>query len=56
MIAVNDDGDYDYKVSFGARSQCAASDISTRHYAEGQFEFALAGAIHTAKIKGTIIA
>lgn len=56
MIAVNDDGDYDYKVSFGARSQCAASDISARHYAEGQFEFALAGAIHTAKIKGTIIA
>lgn len=56
MIAVNDEGDYDYTVSFGPRSQCASSDISTRHYAEGQFEFALAGAIHTAKIKGTIIA
>jgi hypothetical protein len=56
MIAVNDEGDYDYTVNFGARSQCAASDISTRHYAEGQFEFALAGAIHTAKIKGEIIA
>lgn len=56
MIAVNDEGDYDYTVSFGKRSECAASDISTRHYAEGQFEFALAGAIHTAKIKGTIIA
>lgn len=56
MIAVNDEGDYDYFVNFGKRSECAASDISTRHYAEGQFEFALAGAIHTAKIKGTIIA
>lgn len=56
MIAVNDEGDYDYSVDFGTRSECAASDISTRHYAEGKFEFALAGAIHTAKIKGTIIA
>nr|DAK55264.1 MAG TPA: tail sheath protein [Caudoviricetes sp.] len=56
MIAVTDDGDYDYSVDFGGRSECAASDISTRHYAEGQFEFALAGAIHTAKIKGSIIA
>lgn len=56
MIAVNDEGDYDYTVDFAPRSECAASDISARHYAEGKFEFALAGAIHTAKIKGTIIA
>lgn len=56
MIAVNDEGDYDYTVNFGKRSECAAPDIFTRHYAEGQFEFVLAGAIHTAKIKGTIIA
>ena len=56
MIAVTDDGDYDYSVTFAPRSECAASDISTRHYAEGKFSFALAGAIHTAKINGTIIA
>lgn len=56
MIAVTDDGDFDYTVNFAPRSQCAPSDISTRHYAEGKFEFALAGAIHTAKIKGTILA
>ena len=56
MIAVTDEGDYDYTVNFAPRSECAASDISSRHYAEGKFEFALAGAIHTAKIKGTIIA
>ena len=56
MIAVKDDGEYDYSVTFLSRSECAPSDISTRHYAEGSFEFALAGAIHTAKIKGTIIA
>lgn len=56
MIAVNDEGEYDYSVNFLPRSECAASDISTRHYAEGSFEFALAGAIHTAKIVGTILA
>lgn len=56
MIAVKEDGSYDYIVSFGTRSECAATDISARHYAEGQFEFALAGAIHTARIVGNIIA
>jgi len=54
MIAQNEDGSYDYSVSFGSRAECAAADISARHYAEGKFEFALAGAIHTAKIKGQI--
>ena len=56
MIAVNAEGDYDYSVTFLPRSECAGADISTRHYAEGSFEFALAGAIHTAKIVGTILA
>lgn len=56
MIAVTDEGDYDYSVTFLTRADCAPSDISTRHYAEGQFEFALAGAIHTAKITGSILA
>lgn len=56
MIAVDDEGEYDYSVTFLPRSQCAPADISTRHYAEGSFEFALAGAIHTAKIVGTILA
>ena len=54
MIALAEDGGYDYSVDFGPRAECAAADISTRHYAEGKFEFALAGAIHTAKIRGTI--
>ena len=56
MIAVNDEGDYEYTVNFAPRSECAPADISSRHYAEGKFEFTLAGAIHTAKIKGTILA
>lgn len=47
---------YMFTVNFAKRSECKPADISTRHYAEGRFEFTLAGAIHTAKIKGTIIA
>lgn len=54
LIAQTDDGGYDYSVDFGPRSQCAVSDISTRNYVEGKFSFTLAGAIHTATIKGTI--
>ena len=56
MIAQNDDGEYMFSVTFGTRSQCADTDISARQYNEGQFEFTLAGAIHGAKVKGTIIA
>lgn len=56
MIAQTEEGGYDYTVEFGARADCAAADISARHYAEGKFTFTLAGAIHTAKISGTIIA
>lgn len=56
MIAQNDDGEYMFSVTFGSRSQCADTDISDRQYNKGQFEFTLAGAIHGAKVKGTIIA
>lgn len=56
MIAVDDDGNYQYSVSFGTRSECKPADISARKYMEGKFEFTLAGAIHTAKITGSIIA
>lgn len=54
MIAESDEGGYDYSVDFGPRSECDPADISTRHYAEGKFSFVLSGAIHTAKINGTI--
>lgn len=56
MIALSDDGDYDYSVNFLPRSECDPVDISARNYTGGNFEFVLAGAIHTAKISGTIIA
>lgn len=55
MIAQDDNG-YAYSVTFGTRAESAASDISSRHYAEGSFTFTLAGAIHTATINGEIIA
>ena len=56
MIAQIEDGDYAYSVTFLPREECADSDISARHYTGGSFEFTLAGAIHTAKITGQIIA
>lgn len=56
MIAQNEEGEYDYAVTFGGRDECAAADISARHYAAGTFSFTLAGAIHTAEITGEIIA
>lgn len=54
MIAVNDNGVYDYSVAFKPRSATKASDRAARRYPEGSFRFALAGAIHTAEINGTI--
>ncbi|MBR5823728.1 MAG: DUF3383 family protein [Paludibacteraceae bacterium] len=57
MVAYDvENEEYMYKVNFGKRAECAPADISARHYAEGKFEFTLAGAIHTAKITGSILA
>lgn len=54
MIATTDGGTYDYSVSFKPRSATKATDRAARRYPEGAFHFALAGAIHTADINGTI--
>lgn len=54
MIATNDDGTPAYSVSFAMRSETSESDRATRAYPYGTFSFSLAGAIHTAEIKGTI--
>lgn len=54
MIAVTDSGVYDYSVSFLPRSATKAADRAARRYPEGRFHFALAGAIHTSDINGTI--
>ena len=54
IIALNDAGVPDYSVSYKPRSETNASDRTVRRYIEGSFRFALAGAIHTAEISGTI--
>lgn len=54
MIAIGDDGDYQYSVNYAPRSQTTATDRAKRTYVEGAFSFALAGAIHTVEITGTI--
>lgn len=54
LIALTDEGVYDYSVSYKARSETKGADRAERKYVEGSFRFALAGAIHTVEIKGTI--
>lgn len=54
MIATNDDGTPAYNTAFMLRSETTETDRSTRHYPYGTFEFALAGAIHTVIVTGTV--
>ena len=54
IIATTDDGLPDYDVTFKPRSATKPSDRATRRYIEGAFRFALAGAIHTVEVTGTI--
>lgn len=54
MIAIDDNGDYEYSVNYKGRSETSASDRAARRYVEGAFTFALSGAIHTVQINGTI--
>lgn len=54
LIAVDDGGNPDFTVDFKPRSETKSSDREQRHYVEGNFSFALAGAIHEVTINGTI--
>jgi hypothetical protein len=54
VIADNEDGTPAYSVNFGLRENADAEDIQARKYCDGKFGFVLAGAIHYAKINGTI--
>lgn len=56
MIATKDDGTAAFGTSFKKRSETTATDRVTRNYPYGTFEFELAGAIHKAKITGTVTA
>lgn len=54
IIALTDAGVPDYSVSYAPRSETSASDRTARRYTMGTFRFALAGAVHTVQVTGTI--
>lgn len=54
IIGDNEDGTPAYSASFALRSETTETDRATRNYPYGQFQFALAGAIHHAVVNGTI--
>lgn len=56
MIATAEDGTTPlYTVNFKKRSEMSAEERASRTYTGGNFEFTLAGAIHSAEIKGELI-
>lgn len=55
IIAVDDDGLPAYYTDFAKRSEVDAGDRAQRKYLGGKFGFDLAGAVHEARITGTII-
>lgn len=56
IIAVLEDGTYDYTVSFAPRAQTTEADRESRVYKYGSFAFALSGAIHEAIVNGVVTA
>lgn len=54
IIALTDAGVPDFSVSYKPRSNTATADRAARRYIEGSFRFALAGAIHSVEVNGTI--
>jgi hypothetical protein len=55
VIATKEDGTPDYSTDFASRAETSASDRASRTYNGGKFTFGLAGAIHNATIKGTLV-
>lgn len=54
MIATNEDGSPAYWVDYALRENTKETDRANRKYIGGNFGFALAGAIHTVEVTGTI--
>lgn len=54
IIALTEAGVPDYSVSYAPRSDTSATDRAARRYTKGTFTFALAGAVHTVQVTGTI--
>ena len=54
IIATKEDGTADFSVDYALREETTEENRAARYYPYGNFTFALAGAIHTAEINGTI--
>ena len=54
MIVTNEDGTPGYWVNYALRENTKETDRANRKYLGGNFGFALAGAIHTVEVTGTI--
>lgn len=54
MIAADGDGVPIYNTTFPPRQEVDPANIAARSYPDGRFDFVLAGAIHTAVIRGVI--
>lgn len=54
MIAADNDGVPLYHTTFPPRSEVDPANIAARSYPDGQFDFVIAGAVHSAAILGTI--
>ena len=56
MIATDDNGNYLFGTDFVPRSGTTVADRASRNYPYGKFHFELAGAVHKAKIIGSVTA
>lgn len=54
IIATTDEGAADYTVEYGMKEATSQTDRANRRYIHGTFRFALAGAVDTVEIRGTI--
>lgn len=54
MIATTEDGEADYTVDYGLRSESTPAERAARNYPYGRFTATLSGAVHNVAIVGTV--